>query len=565
VTWKNRLAVIGGFVRVPPSAPHGSLHAQFRLCNAIARVGRFQQIDVFHEEVHQLRARETVTLPEGVAAELVERHRLQGSPDQYWVIYVANGEQMQFAPHGLRPDDLAPMICEIGTAHHPAQWINFLLAAWNGQLRESDGFIFKTRTAETLFRQVWEEWRGRVPGLPFPTATVISNGVDLAANRRDDQLRAATRRQLGLRDDDVVFLTFSRLAAGTKGDYRALLGLWRQVVQRWPRAVLLLSGKLIHHGFVLHLQTTAREAGLGNNVIIAADPYEVWPDARERLMSAADAFVHLSTGVEETSPQSVHEAMAHGLPVIASHWAGLPEMIAQGKNGFLVSTHLSEPPPALQQMVLARNTTATNTELGRCVACDGTEFVRAAGVLLADPATRQAMGVESRRRAETLFDLQQVAARRVAFFDELGAAARHPARALRSPQPHPLVSFRSILGSLGQRALCADDVVSLSDDAEQGFRFLRGAPAVARDSSTMALVEFVLRDVRTISVGELVRRTADMVSPEGEDHDSAEIDRACKRALIRLLSYGLLAVAVPGETAAALPHIAAPHQRNACV
>jgi glycosyltransferase involved in cell wall biosynthesis len=59
---------------------------------------------------------------------------------------------------------------------------------------------------------------------------------------------------------------------------------------------------------------------VGNNVIIGEDPYDTWPSAWERLMSAADVFVHLNTGTEEVSSNSTLEAMAFGLPVIAAEW-----------------------------------------------------------------------------------------------------------------------------------------------------------------------------------------------------------------------------------------------------
>lgn len=56
-----------------------------------------------------------------------------------------------------------------------------------------------------------------------------------------------------------------------------------------------------------------------------------------RLLSRTDAFVLPSIGLGEAWPVSVMEAMAAGLPVIASRIGATPEMITSGFDGILVS------------------------------------------------------------------------------------------------------------------------------------------------------------------------------------------------------------------------------------
>jgi phosphatidylinositol alpha 1,6-mannosyltransferase len=85
-----------------------------------------------------------------------------------------------------------------------------------------------------------------------------------------------------------------------------------------------------------------------------------------RVYASLDIFVH--TGPFETFGQTVQEAAASGLPVIAPAAGGPIDLVAEGTTGFLV-------PP-----------------------CDGAALAGAVGRLTADAALRQRMGEAARRR-----------------------------------------------------------------------------------------------------------------------------------------------------------------------
>ena len=65
----------------------------------------------------------------------------------------------------------------------------------------------------------------------------------------------------------------------------------------------------------------------------------VYGSDKERLFLEADIFVFPSYYRYECQPLSLIEAMAHGLPVIATRIAAIPDMVRDGVEGVLVEPH----------------------------------------------------------------------------------------------------------------------------------------------------------------------------------------------------------------------------------
>ena len=53
----------------------------------------------------------------------------------------------------------------------------------------------------------------------------------------------------------------------------------------------------------------------------------------------ADADIFVLPSISEGSPKVIPEAMAKGLPIIATRVGGLPELIENGVNGILIEPH----------------------------------------------------------------------------------------------------------------------------------------------------------------------------------------------------------------------------------
>ena len=349
----GKIAVIGGFRKYPESAPHGTNHAAFTSCNGIAKWGGFAEIDVFieHANLASIAGHESIglTLPEGVRTQAFELNDLVFCAGQYDAIYAPGTAWLECMPHAMRPvGDVCPVVSEIDCSHHKGTWHYLLHAGLGGLVKSSDGLIFKSEATRRVHQKVWNHWREIFAlRIPFPNSLVSPNPIEADKNAHDPKLRRQTRDLLGVQEDQVVFLTFNRIEPFTKGDACSLLVAWSEIVQTTSSAVLLMCGaQASDRMYVESVRTLAREMGVSDNFILLHNPFELIHNARNALMSAADVFLHLSTGVEESAPLTVLQAMAHGLPPIVAGWSGMVEQVQKGVTGFvvpLVSTAAPEP------------------------------------------------------------------------------------------------------------------------------------------------------------------------------------------------------------------------------
>jgi glycosyltransferase involved in cell wall biosynthesis len=119
------------------------------------------------------------------------------------------------------------------------------------------------------------------------------------------------------------------------------------------------------------VESEIRAAGLEAAVEVTGERRDV-----PRLLAEADVFVLSSRS--EGAPISILEAMAAGLPVVASTVGGVPEIVEDGKTGLLV-------PPG-----------------------EAAALAAALELLLADATLRDRLGAAGRTRVRERFDLAQL-------------------------------------------------------------------------------------------------------------------------------------------------------------
>ena len=133
--------------------------------------------------------------------------------------------------------------------------------------------------------------------------------------------RAELRRELEVPDDEFLIVHTSNVRPLKRIDL--LLRVFAVARASQPMRLLILAG-----GPFAPYQELLGELGLRDSIIVRENIVEV-----EDYLSAADAGLY--TSETESFGLSILETLFHGRPVVAFSVGGIPEVVADGVNGFL--------------------------------------------------------------------------------------------------------------------------------------------------------------------------------------------------------------------------------------
>jgi glycosyltransferase involved in cell wall biosynthesis len=160
---------------------------------------------------------------------------------------------------------------------------------------------------------------------PAEKFTVVRVGIELTGRVADTDGRAETRRQLGISDGSFTVGWIGRMT-GVKRTSDVLLA-FRRLQDRGVDAFLCMIGDGPERE---QLERRAHELGIMKRTLFLGYQEEVAP-----YYAALDAMI-LPSGNEGT-PVSAIEALAAGRPVVATHVGGVPDVVREGEDGFLVA------------------------------------------------------------------------------------------------------------------------------------------------------------------------------------------------------------------------------------
>jgi glycosyltransferase involved in cell wall biosynthesis len=205
----------------------------------------------------------------------------------------------------------------------------------------------------------------RLDGVPESRTQVIYNGVD--TERFSPSKRPGFRGQFGWSEEHVVFgMVANFIPYKRHEDFVRAAAL---IHAANPRARFLLLGE--DRGEMPTVQQAIEEAGLA--------PYiKILPGTKTPELAFAAMDVYICASETEGFSNVLLEAMATGLPVIATDVGGNREAVAEGVNATLVGAHAPE------------------------------QIARAAVELATKPDLLRQFSLSSRSRAEELFSLHKM-------------------------------------------------------------------------------------------------------------------------------------------------------------
>ncbi len=218
---------------------------------------------------------------------------------------------------------------------------------------------FMARRAARLISLTDAETRESIArriGRPEQYVTIPS-GVPLGNFRNPDAaLGVAFRAKWAVPHDAVLAVSVGRLTP-VKG--------FDLLLQAFARSLLAQTGYLAIVGDGEDralLEATANSIGAGSRIIFAGHMDDVLP-----ALAAADFFVLASRN--EGMGRAIVEAMAAGLPVVASAVGGVPEVVRHGENGLLV------PKCRIPELVASLNQMAADPELRKSMGHNAANWV----------------------------------------------------------------------------------------------------------------------------------------------------------------------------------------------
>ncbi|WP_340820826.1 glycosyltransferase family 4 protein [Methanolobus sp. WCC4] len=173
----------------------------------------------------------------------------------------------------------------------------------------SDSLVFVSSDAKDYFSSA--------------NGTVILNGIDISRVHFDKEIREKKRIELGI-GNEFVFIYVGRWV-GHKGIYD-LVEAFGKITSEFNNTKLLFIGT----GEAEALKAKIRELNVCDNVLLLGRVDNV-----QEYFCVADSFI-LFTSSLEGLPLALLEAMACRVVPIATNVSGIPEVVINGNNGYLI-------------------------------------------------------------------------------------------------------------------------------------------------------------------------------------------------------------------------------------
>lgn len=243
---------------------------------------------------------------------------------------------------------------------------------------------------------------------PRPMTEVIPLGIDTAAFAPDPAAGKALREKLQISEGEVLGMVLSRLSIWGKFDPVPLfMAFQRAANELGQRLHLALVGRMEIGSKPEHFTDAA--SLMPDVTLHMLDGRD--PEIRKGAFAGADMFLFPIDNVQETFGIAPIEAMAAGLPVIATDWDGLRDTVSPDV-GFLVPTLTGDRNhsrlDSLRYLLGTDSELQFQGQLASMTAFDIDIMADRIVALARDPDLRQRMGKAGQRRARERYDWSAV-------------------------------------------------------------------------------------------------------------------------------------------------------------
>lgn len=207
---------------------------------------------------------------------------------------------------------------------------------------------------------VSDEVRRSVSARLRPDTEILVHGLALEEARALRSERASVRAELGFHDDDIVVGTIANYRA--QKAYPDLLAAARRAADANPRLRFVAVG---HGPLEADVHAEHARIGLGERFLLLGHR----PDAI-RVLAGCDVFTLASHW--EGFPVALMEALALGVPVVATAVGGVPDGVTDGVEGLLVPAR--RPEELATALVRLAGDEQLRARMGNAAATRGAEF-----------------------------------------------------------------------------------------------------------------------------------------------------------------------------------------------
>ena len=301
---------------------------------------------------------------------------------------------------------------------------------WDALICTSPAVQDNVRNLFDMYEEyVFERFGGQC--IQRPQLPLIPLAVDLPEASPDVSVEFASRlrSKLQIDSDDIVVLWVGRLSFFEKAFPQSMFLAVEQAASQTSKSVHFLMVGWFPRGeddYKLYLEAAQK---LSPSVKVSfLDGNK--PEVVSAAWNIADIFLSLVDNIQETFGLTPLEAMAFGLPVVASDWDGYRLTIRDEIDGFLIPTLF----PELQDLgiVLANShalelTTYQNYvgSLAQHISVDVRSASQALLSLIDSPSLRKRMGEAGRARVKSTFSWPVVVSQYKELFSELESCRQH--------------------------------------------------------------------------------------------------------------------------------------------